>query len=46
VLVAEHLDLDVARVLDELLEEHPVVAERRLGFRARPAKPSSTSPAL
>ena len=27
-LVAEQLDLDVARVLDELLDEHPVVAER------------------
>src|SRR4051812_14549881 len=27
VLVAEHLDLDVARRLDELLEEHAVVAE-------------------
>ena len=27
VLVAEHLDLDVARRLDELLDEHAVVAE-------------------
>ena len=35
VLVAEHLDLDVAGVLDELLDEDPVVAERRLGLRAR-----------
>ena len=26
-LVAEHLDLDVARLLDELLDEHAVVAE-------------------
>jgi hypothetical protein len=32
--VAEHLDLDVARILDELLDEHPVVAEARLGLRA------------
>ena len=28
-LVAEHLDLDMARVLDEFLDEHAVVAERR-----------------
>ena len=34
VLVAEHLDLDVARVLDELLDEDAVVAEARLGLRA------------
>ncbi len=34
VLVAQHLDLDVARVLDELLDEHAVVAEARLGLRA------------
>ena len=34
VLVAEHLDLDVARVLDELLDEHAIVAEARLGLRA------------
>ena len=34
VLVAEHLDLDVARVDDELLDEHAVVAEARLGLRA------------
>jgi hypothetical protein len=27
VLVAEHLDLDVARAFDELLDEHAVVAE-------------------
>ncbi len=27
VLIAEHLDLDVARMLDELLDEHAVVAE-------------------
>jgi len=29
VLVAEHLDLDVARTLDELLNEDAVVAEGR-----------------
>src|SRR5581483_3410390 len=34
VLVAQHLDLDVARVLDELLDEDAVVAEARLGLRA------------
>ena len=33
VLVAEHLDLDMARVDDEFLDEHPVVAEG--GFRLR-----------
>ena len=32
--VAQHLDLDVARVLDELLDEHAVVAEAGLGLRA------------
>ena len=39
VLVAEQLDLDVARVDDELLDEHAVVAERglRLRLRAREA---------
>ena len=30
VRVAQHLDLDVPRLLDELLDEHPVVAEARL----------------
>jgi hypothetical protein len=34
VLVAEHLDLDVAGIDDELLDEHAVVAERGLGLRA------------
>jgi hypothetical protein len=29
VLVAQHLDLDVARALDELLDEHAIVAEAR-----------------
>jgi len=34
VLVAQHLDLDVARALDELLDEDPVVAEAGLGLGA------------
>ncbi len=38
VLVAQHLDLDVARVGDELLEKHPVVAERGGGFRGGAGK--------
>ena len=33
VLVAEHLDFDVARIDDEFLDEHAVVAERGLGLR-------------
>ena len=33
VLVAKHLDLDMARIDDEFLDEHPVVSER--GFRLR-----------
>ena len=33
--VAEHLDLDVAGLFEVLLEVDGVVAERRLGFRAR-----------
>ena len=39
VLVAEHLDFDVARIDDEFLDEHAVVAERglRLRLRAREA---------
>ena len=32
VLVAKHLDLDVARLLDIFLDEHAVVAEARLGL--------------
>jgi hypothetical protein len=32
VLVAEHLDLDVARVLEELLDEDRAVAERGEGL--------------
>ena len=38
-LVAEHLDLDVARVLDELLDEHAVVAERRQPLALRRLEP-------
>ncbi len=38
VLVAEHLDLDVARIDDELLDEDAVVAKGGGGFRARPGK--------
>ena len=34
VLVAEHLDLDVARIGDELFDEDAVVAERGRGFRS------------
>ena len=39
VLVAQHLDLDVARVDDELLDEHAIVAEARLGLRAGRPEP-------
>src|SRR5450631_2473452 len=35
VLVAQHLDLDVARIGDEFLDEHAVVAERGLRLRLR-----------
>ena len=38
VLVAQHLDLDVARIDDELLDEHAIVAERRERFRPRARK--------
>ncbi len=34
-LVANELNFDVARIDDELLDEHPVVAEARLGLVAR-----------
>ncbi len=34
-LVAEHLDFDVPGVDDEFFDEDAIVAERRLGFRAR-----------
>jgi hypothetical protein len=33
----------VTRVDDELLDEHPIVAERGLRFGLRRAKPSATS---
>ena len=47
VLVAEHLDLDVARIDDELLDEDAVVAERRSWPRsAHESKPSATSSRL
>ena len=47
VLVAQHLDLDVARIGDEFLDEDAVVAEGDLGLRARARrKPSSTSARL
>ena len=35
VLVAEHLDFDMARIFDEFLDEHPLVAEGVFGLRAR-----------
>ena len=35
VLVAEHLNFDMARLLDIFLDEHAVVAEARLGFGLR-----------
>ena len=39
VLVAEHLDFDVAGIDDEFLDEHPVVAERGFGFGLGEIKP-------
>ena len=38
VLVAEHLDFDMARIVDEFLDEHPVVAEGGFRLRARARK--------
>ena len=38
VLVAQHLDLDVARIGDEFLDEHAVVAEGGLRLRLRPCE--------
>src|SRR6516225_1955248 len=38
-LVAQYLDFDVARVLDELLDEHTVIAKARAGFR--PGEPEA-----
>ena len=43
VLVAEQLDFDVARVLDEFLDEHAVVAEARQPLALGCSKPSRTS---
>jgi hypothetical protein len=40
VRVAEHLDLDVARLLDELLDEHAVVAEAARASLRHALKPS------
>jgi hypothetical protein len=42
VLVAEHLDLDVARRFDELLDEDAVVAEARQRLALHASKPSRT----
>ena len=42
-LVAEHLDFDVARLLDELLDEHAVVAEAGEPLALGASKPSRTS---
>ena len=38
-LIAQHLNFDVARVLDELFDEAAIVAKRRLGFGARELEP-------
>jgi hypothetical protein len=35
VLVAEHLDFDMAGVDDEFLDENPIIAERRFRLRLR-----------
>ena len=37
-LIAQHLDFNVTRIGDELLEENPIVAEARFRFRARARK--------
>ena len=37
-LVAKHLDLDVAGIDDEFFDEHPVVTERGFGFGLRQTK--------
>ena len=41
--VAQHLDLDVPGLLDELLDEHPVVAEGVLGLSPAGRNPSAAS---
>jgi hypothetical protein len=46
VRIAQHLDLDVARALDELLDEHPVVAKAVAGLVAATLKPSKASLSL
>ena len=38
-IACSHLDLDVTRVVDELLDQHPVIAEARLRFRLAQGKP-------
>ena len=43
VFVAEHLDFDVAGIHDELLDEYPIIAERRLASALHRRKPSATS---
>ena len=45
--VAQHLDLDVARIDDEFLDEHAVVAERAFRLRARATRsPRALPPAF
>ncbi len=39
VLVAKHLNFDMARIRDELFDENALIAERRLCLRARARKP-------
>jgi hypothetical protein len=46
VRIAQHLDLDVARALDELLDEHPVVAEAVAASLRQALKPSKASLSL
>ena len=38
VLVAQHLNLDMARVFDKLFNEKPIIAKRGCGLRARPVE--------
>ena len=45
VAVAEHLDLDVPAVLDVLLDQHGVVAERRAAPPLRPPRARRRVPA-
>src|ERR1051326_6120318 len=39
VRIAQHLDLDVARLLDVLFEKHPVIAKARARLVPRPSEP-------